>query len=48
MLVDRESDAILESYGIKVLRFSNSKLEEELMSVLKVIESFIIARLPER
>ncbi|WP_235940997.1 endonuclease domain-containing protein [Cyclobacterium roseum] len=40
-LSDRERDAILESYGIKVLRFSNSKLEEELMSVLKVIESYL-------
>ncbi len=41
LLADRERDAILESYGIKVLRFSNSKLEEELMSVLKVIESYL-------
>lgn len=40
-LSDRERDAILESYGIKVLRFSNSKLEEELMSVLKIIESYL-------
>ncbi len=40
-LADRERDAILESYGITVLRFSNSKVEEELLNVLKLIESYL-------
>jgi len=40
-LSDRERDAILESYGIKVLRFSNSKLKEDPSKILKVIETFL-------
>jgi very-short-patch-repair endonuclease len=40
-LADRERDAILESYGIKVLRFSNGELKEDPSKVLKVIETFL-------
>jgi very-short-patch-repair endonuclease len=41
ILADKERDEILESYGIKVLRFSNNELKEDFSRVLKVIESFL-------
>ncbi len=41
ILAEKERDEILESYGIKVLRFSNNELKEDFSRVLKVIESFL-------